>query len=55
MARILLKGLRKSYDDTEAVRGIDLDVAHPPVRPVRQRWAGGKHFTGARTAEYAVP
>ena len=28
MARILLKELRKSYDDTEAVRGIDLDIAH---------------------------
>ncbi|MGI9421935.1 MAG: ABC transporter ATP-binding protein, partial [Hyphomicrobiaceae bacterium] len=28
MARIVLKELRKSYDDTEAVRGIDLDIAH---------------------------
>ena len=28
MARILLNALRKSYDDTEAVRGIDLDIAH---------------------------
>jgi len=28
MAQILLKNLRKNYDDTEAVRGIDLDIAH---------------------------
>ena len=28
MARIQLKALRKSFDDTEAVRGIDLDVEH---------------------------
>lgn len=28
MARILLKDLRKMYDDTEAVRGINLEIAH---------------------------
>ena len=28
MARIELKALRKSYGDTEAVRGIDLEIAH---------------------------
>ncbi|OSQ55730.1 sugar ABC transporter ATPase [Marivita cryptomonadis] len=28
MARILLKNLRKMYDDTEAVRGIDLEIPH---------------------------
>jgi multiple sugar transport system ATP-binding protein len=28
MAEILLKNLYKRYDDTEAVRGIDLDIAH---------------------------
>ena len=28
MARIQLKALRKRFDDTDAVRGIDLDVEH---------------------------
>jgi multiple sugar transport system ATP-binding protein len=28
MARILLKNLRKMYDETEAVRGIDLEIPH---------------------------
>ena len=28
MARIQLKALRKRFDDTDVVRGIDLDVAH---------------------------
>ncbi len=28
MAQILLKNLRKTYDQTEAVRGINLDIAH---------------------------
>jgi multiple sugar transport system ATP-binding protein len=28
MARILLKNLRKSYDDAEVVRGINLEIAH---------------------------
>ena len=28
MARIILKDLRKRFDDTEAVRGINLDIAH---------------------------
>ena len=28
MAQILLKNLRKSYDETEAVRGIDLNIEH---------------------------
>ena len=31
MARIQLKALRKRFDDTDAVRGIDLDVEHNEI------------------------